>query len=63
MGNVAGGGKMKARTETEPGAQWFAGGEGARPAGRARFTAGTGVLVKAARAMHFENIVKELEKE
>ena len=60
---VAVGEKMKALTETDPEAQWFAGVEEAMPAVRARFTPGTAVLVKASRAMHFENIVKELEKE
>jgi len=60
---VAVGEKMKALTETDPEAQWFAGVEEALPAVRARFTPGTAVLVKASRAMHFENIVKELEKE
>ena len=60
---VAVGEKMKALTETDPEAQWFAGVEEAMPAVRARFTPGTAVLVKASHAMHFENIVKELEKE
>ena len=60
---VAVGEKMKALTETDPEAQWFAGVEEALPAVRARFTPGTAVLVKASHAMHFENIVKELEKE
>ena len=60
---VAVGEKMKALTETDPEAQWFAGVEEAMPAVRARFTTGTAVLVKASHAMHFGNIVKELEKE
>ena len=60
---VAVGEKMKALTETDPEAQWFAGVEEALPAVRARFTPGTAVLVKASHAVHFENIVKELEKE
>jgi len=60
---VAVGEKMKALTETDPEAQWFAGVEEAMPAVRTRFTPGTAVLVKASHAMHFENIVKELEKE
>ena len=33
------------------------------PAIRKLFTPGTAVLVKASRAMHFETIVKELEKQ
>ena len=32
------------------------------PAVRAAFTGGTAMLVKASHAMHFENIVKELEQ-
>ena len=32
------------------------------PVIRAAFTEGTAVLVKASHAMHFENIVKELEQ-
>ena len=34
----------------------------AMPAVRAAFTDGTAMLVKASHAMHFENIVKELEQ-
>ena len=60
---VAVGEKMRSLTETDPDARWFATVEEAMPAVRARFTPGTAVLVKASRAMHFENIVKELEKE
>ena len=59
---VAVGEKMHALTETDPQAQWFATVEEARPAIRQLFTPGTAVLVKASHAMHFERIVKELEK-
>jgi len=43
-------------------AQWFPSVEDALPAVRAAFTGGTAMLVKASHAMHFENIVKELEQ-
>lgn len=59
---VAVGEKMHALTETDPRAQWFATVEEAMPAIRQLFTPGTAVLVKASHAMHFERIVKELEK-
>lgn len=59
---VAVGEKMHALTETDPQAQWFATVEEAMPAIRQLFTPGTAVLVKASHAMHFERIVKELEK-
>lgn len=59
---VAVGEKMHALTETDPQAQWFATVEEAMPAIRQLFTPGTAVLVKASHAMHFESIVKELEK-
>lgn len=59
---VAVGEKMRALTETDPQAQWFAAAEEAMPAIRQLFTPGTAVLVKASHAMHFERIVKELEK-
>ena len=59
---VAVGEKMRALTETDPQAQWFATAEEAMPAIRQLFTPGTAVLVKASHAMHFERIVKELEK-
>ena len=59
---VAVGEKMHALTETDPQAQWFATVEEALPAIRQLFTPGTAVLVKASHAMHFERIVKELEK-
>ena len=59
---VAVGEKMHALTETDTQAQWFATVEEAMPAIRQLFTPGTAVLVKASHAMHFERIVKELEK-
>ena len=59
---VAVGEKMHVLTETDPQAQWFATVEEAMPAIRQLFTPGTAVLVKASHAMHFERIVKELEK-
>ena len=59
---VAVGEKMHALTETDPQAQWFATVEEAMPAIRQLFTPGTAVLVKASHAMHFERIVKGLEK-
>lgn len=59
---VAVGEKMHALTETDPQAQWFSTVEEAMPAIRQLFTPGTAVLVKASHAMHFERIVKELEK-
>ncbi len=59
---VAVGEKMHALTETDSQAQWFATVEEAMPAIRQLFTPGTAVLVKASHAMHFERIVKELEK-
>ena len=59
---VAVGEKMHALTETDPQAQWFATVEEAMSAIRQLFTPGTAVLVKASHAMHFERIVKELEK-
>ena len=60
---VAVGEKMKSLTETNPDALWFPTVEAAMPAIRKLFTPGTAVLVKASRAMHFETIVKELEKQ
>ena len=60
---VAVGEKMRALTETDPQAQWFATAEEAMPAIRRLFTPGTAVLVKASHAMHFESIVKELERQ
>lgn len=43
-------------------ARWYASVDDAMPVIRAAFTEGTAVLVKASHAMHFENIVKELEQ-
>ena len=60
---VAVGEKMKSLTETDPSALWFPTVEAALPAVRELFTPGTAVLVKASHAMHFETIVKELEKQ
>ena len=45
-----------------PNARWFPSVEDALPVVRAAFTGGTAMLVKASHAMHFENIVKELEQ-
>ena len=45
-----------------PNARWYASVDDAMPVIRAAFTEGTAVLVKASHAMHFENIVKELEQ-
>ena len=59
---VAVGEKMHALTETDPQAQWFATVEEAMPAIRQLFTPGTAGLGKASHALHFERIVKELEK-
>ena len=60
---VAVGEKMKSLTETNPDALWFPTVEAAMVTIRELFTSGTAVLVKASRAMHFETIVKELEKQ
>ena len=59
---VAVGEKMRAVQRTDPDALWFPGTDEALPAIRALFAPDTAVLVKASHAMHFENIVKELEK-
>ena len=58
---VAIGPKAKAIQEADPDALWFPTVTEALPAIRAAFTAGTAVLVKASHAMHFTDIVKELE--
>ena len=58
---VAIGPKSKAIQEADPDALWFPTVTEALPAIRAAFTAGTAVLVKASHAMHFTDIVKELE--
>ena len=58
---VAVGPKAKAIQEADPDALWFPTVTEALPAIRAAFTAGTAVLVKASHAMHFTDIVKDLE--
>ena len=58
---VAIGPKAKAIQEADPDALWFPTVTEALPAIRAAFTAGTAVLVKASHAMHFTDIVKDLE--
>ena len=59
---IAIGEKARDIASTAPNAQWFPSVEDALPAVRAAFTGGTAMLVKASHAMHFENIVKELEQ-
>ncbi len=59
---VAIGEKMRALQRTDPSALWFPDVPSALPALGGLFTPDTAVLVKASHAMHFENIVKELEK-
>ena len=58
---IAIGPKAKAIQEADPDALWFPTVTEALPAIRAAFTAGTAVLVKASHAMHFTDIVKDLE--
>ena len=58
---VAIGPKAKAIQDADPDALWFPTVAEALPAIRAAFTAGTAVLVKASHAMHFTDIVKDLE--
>lgn len=58
---VAVGPKAKAIQDANPDALWFPTVTEALPAIRAAFTAGTAVLVKASHAMHFTDIVKDLE--
>ena len=58
---VAIGPKAKAIQDANPAALWFPTVNEALSAIRAAFTAGTAVLVKASHAMHFTDIVKELE--
>ena len=58
---VAVGPKAKAIQDANPNALWFPTVTEALPAIRAAFTAGTAVLVKASHAMHFTDIVKDLE--
>lgn len=59
---IAIGEKARDIASAAPNAQWFPSVEDALPAVRASFTGGTAMLVKASHAMHFENIVKELEQ-
>ena len=59
---IAIGEKARGIASAAPNAQWFPSVEDALPAVRAAFTGGTAMLVKASHAMHFENIVKELEQ-
>ena len=59
---IAIGEKARDIASATPNAQWFPSVEDALPAVRAAFTCGTAMLVKASHAMHFENIVKELEQ-
>ena len=58
---VAVGPKAKAIQDANPDALWFPTVTEALPVIRAAFTAGTAVLVKASHAMHFTDIVKDLE--
>lgn len=58
---VAVGPKAKAIQDANPDALWFPTVAEALSAIRAAFTAGTAVLVKASHAMHFTDIVKDLE--
>ncbi len=58
---VAVGPKAKAIQDANPDALWFPTVPEALSAIRAAFTAGTAVLVKASHAMHFTDIVKDLE--
>ena len=59
---IAIGEKARDIASAAPNAQWFSSVEDALPTVRAAFTGGTAMLVKASHAMHFENIVKELEQ-
>lgn len=59
---IAIGEKARDIASAAPNAQWFPSVVDALPAVRAAFTGGTAMLVKASHAMHFENIVKELEQ-
>ena len=61
-GVIAIGEKMRALQKADPSALWFPDVPSALPTLRECFTPDTAVLVKASHAMHFENIVKELEK-
>ena len=59
---VAVGEKMRALRETDPSALWFPDTASALPVLPDLFVGDTAIMVKASHAMHFENIVKELEK-
>ena len=59
---IAIGEKARDIAAAAPGAQWYPSVSDAMPAVRAAFTGGTAMLVKASHAMHFENVVKELEQ-
>ena len=59
---IAIGEKARDIASAAPNARWYASVDDAMPVIRAAFTEGTSVLVKASHAMHFENIVKELEQ-
>lgn len=59
---IAIGEKARDIASAAPNARWYASVDDAMPVIRAVFTEGTAVLVKASHAMHFENIVKELEQ-
>lgn len=59
---IAIGEKARDIASAAPNARWYASVDDAMPVIRAAFTEGTAVLVKASHAMHFENIVKELEQ-
>ena len=59
---IAIGEKARDIASAAPNARWYASVDNAMPVIRAAFTEGTAVLVKASHAMHFENIVKELEQ-
>ena len=59
---IAIGEKARDIASAAPNARWYSSVDDAMPVIRAAFTEGTAVLVKASHAMHFENIVKELEQ-
>ena len=61
-GVIAIGEKMRALQKADPSALWFPDVPSVLPALHECFMPDTAVLVKASHAMHFENIVKELEK-
>ena len=59
---IAIGEKARDIASAAPNARWYASVDDAMPVIRDAFTEGTAMLVKASHAMHFENIVKELEQ-